>query len=386
MKTAYFDCYCGISGDMVLGALADAGLDFKAWLAEIDKLGLSGYDISKKKVKRTGLAGTKVTIKVTEPQPARHLAEIERLIGRSKISSTAKEKSLRVFRRLADSEARAHGVAVEKVHFHEVGAVDSIIDIVGSTIALEMMGIDNILSSPLNLGSGTVKFSHGTFPVPAPATAALIKGFPAYASEIKAELTTPTGAALITTLAEGAGPMPQMTMEKIGYGAGSRELPETPNMLRVFIGETAGAYEQDTVSIIEANIDDMDPRIYEYVMERLFKAGAVDVWLTPIVMKKSRPGVTLSVMADASKISSLVDIIMNETTTFGVRIYEAGRRKLAREFKDVGTKYGKVSVKVGLVGGKAVKAVPEYEDVKAAAMKSGRPLREILDTVSRKEV
>lgn len=386
MKIVYFDCFCGISGDMVLGALTDAGLDFKAWVAEVEKLGLTGYDISKKKVKRAGLSGTKVTIKVTEPQPARHLAEIERLIGRAKISPVAKEKSLRVFKRLAEAEARAHGVAIEKVHFHEVGAVDSIIDIVGSTIAIEMMGIENILSSPLNLGSGTVRFSHGTFPVPAPATAALVKGFPAYASEIKAELTTPTGAALMTSLAEGAGPMPHMTVEKIGYGAGGRELPEIPNMLRVFIGKIDVSYEQDTVSIIEANIDDMDPRIYEYVMERLFKAGAVDVWLTPIVMKKSRPGVTLSAMADASKTSSLVDIIMTETTTFGVRIYEAGRRKFAREFKEVSTKYGKVSVKVGLVGGKAVKAVPEYEDVKAAAIKSGRPLREILDTVSRKEV
>jgi len=381
LKTVYFDCFCGISGDMVLGALTDAGLDFKAWLAEVEKLGLNGTAISKKKVKRAGLAGTKVTVKVTQPQPARHLAEIEKLIGRAKISPYAKEKSIAVFRRLAEAEAKAHGVSVEKVHFHEVGAVDSIIDIVGSIIALEMLGIKSILSSPLNLGSGTVRFSHGTFPVPAPATAALIKGFPAYASEIKAELTTPTGAALITALAESAGPMPQMTSEKTGYGAGDRELPEMPNMLRVFIGETAGSYEQDTVSIIEANIDDMDPRIYEYVMERLLKAGAVDVWLTPIVMKKSRPGITLSAMADASKTSTLVDIIMAETTTFGVRIYEASRRKLARDFKEVSTKYGKVSVKVGLIGGKAVKAVPEYEDVKAAAMKAGRPFREILDTL-----
>ena len=385
MKTIYFDCFCGISGDMVLGALTDAGLDFKAWLAEVEKLGLSGYDISKKKVKRAGLAGTKVTIKVTQPQPARHLTDITRLIGKSKISPAAKERSLQVFKRLAEAEAKAHGVDVDKVHFHEVGAVDSIIDIVGSTIALEMMGIDNILSSPLNLGSGTVRFSHGTFPVPAPATAALVKGFPAYASEIKAELTTPTGAALMTTLAEGAGPMPSMATEKVGYGAGDRELPEMPNMLRVFIGDTAGSYEQDTVNIIEANIDDMDPRIYEYVMERLFKAGAVDVWLTSIVMKKSRPGVTLSTMADAPKTSALVDIIMAETTTFGVRIYEANRRKLARKFKEVNTKYGKVSVKAGLIGGKAVKAVPEYEDVKTAAMKSGRSFRDILDSITRKE-
>ncbi len=369
----------------MLGALADAGLDFKAWLGEVEKLGLSGYDISKKKVKRAGLAGTKVTIKVTQPQPVRHLAEIERLIGKSKISTAAKEKSLRVFKRLGEAESKAHGVAVEKVHFHEVGAVDSIIDIVGSTIALEMMGIEDVMSSPLNLGSGTVKFSHGTFPVPAPATAALIKGFPAYASEIKAELTTPTGAALMTTLAKGSGPMPNIATEKIGYGAGDRELHEIPNMLRVFIGKSAGSYELDTVNIIETNIDDMDPRIYGYVMERLFAAGAVDVWLTPIVMKKSRPGVTLSAIADSSKTSSLVDIIMMETTTFGVRIYEASRRKLAREFKEVSSKYGKVSVKAGVIGGKTVKAVPEYEDVKAAAMKSGRPFRDILDSMTRKE-
>jgi len=383
VKTLYLDCFSGISGDMVLGALIDAGLDYKAWVGELGKLGLGGYSVGRKKVQRGGISGTKLTVKVSAGQPHRNLSNIEKLVRKSGISKAAKKTTIEIFTRLAGAEALAHGVTVDKVHFHEVGAVDSIVDIAGASIALDMMGIERVLSSPLNLGSGMVKFSHGTFPVPAPATAQLVKGLPAYMSDIKAELTTPTGAAIAATISGGFGPMPQMDVSAVGYGAGDREFPGTPNVLRVFIGDTHGEYEEDTASLIETNIDDMDPRIYEYVMERLLSAGALDVWMTPIIMKKSRPAATLSVLAVPGDVPAMTDIIMKETTTFGVRITDARRRKLTREFIEVKTRGGVVRVKVGKSGGKVLKAVPEYEDVKAAARKSGRPLREIIADVEK---
>jgi uncharacterized protein (TIGR00299 family) protein len=383
LKTAYLDCFSGISGDMFLGALADAGLDFPAWHSEIGKLKLSGFSVSKRKVKRAGIAGTKLTVKVTAPQPHRNLPAIERLIRKSGISPWAKETALKIFIRLAEAEAAAHGASVDEVHFHEVGAVDSVVDIAGSAIALEMMGIEKIFSSPLNLGSGVVKFSHGTFPVPAPATAELIKGIPAYSSGTMAELTTPTGAAIATTLAEGFGPMPVMTAAMTGYGAGGRDIPDTPNMLRVFIGDSGGGYGSDTVDVIETNIDDMDPRICGHVMERLLEAGALDVWLTPIIMKKSRPAYTLSVIADAPKTHALTGIIMSETTTFGIRVMRADRQILSRKFLEVKTRSGTVRVKLGLCGGKVLKAVPEYEDARALAIKTGRPLGDILKEIEK---
>ena len=380
MKLAYFDCFNGISGDMVLGALADAGLDFSVWKAEVEKLGLEGYSVSKKKVRRAGFPGTKVTVKVTGPQPERKYSDIKRLIEKSGISPASKKAGLDVFRTIAEAEARAHGVGPEDVHFHEVGAVDSIIDIVGSAIAIDLMGVERIVSSPLNLGSGMVRFSHGTFPVPAPATAEVIKSraVPVFSSDIKAELTTPTGAAIITTLADGFGPMPQMNVQSTGWGAGDREFEGTPNMLRVFTGESADAFEEDEVIITEANIDDMDPRIYEYVMERLFEEGALDVWLTPIIMKKSRPAVTLSAMAAPDRTDRVAETILFETTTFGIRSYRAGRKKLEREFMEAGAGRGTARVKIGRSGKRVIKAMPEYEDIKMIAKKTRKPLREVL--------
>ena len=380
MKLAYFDCFNGISGDMVLGALADAGLDFYAWKAEVEKLGLEGYSVSKKKVRRAGFPGTKVAVKVTAPQPMRRYSDIKGLIEKSGISPASKKAALGIFKTIAEAEARAHGVGPEDVHFHEVGAVDSIIDIVGSAIAVAIMGIERIVSSPLNLGSGMVRFSHGTFPVPAPATAEVIKSrtVPVFSSDIKAELTTPTGAAIITTLAGSFGQMPQMQVESTGWGAGDREIEGTPNMLRVFIGEMGEAYEEDEVVITEANIDDMDPRIYEYVMERLFEEGALDVWLTPIIMKKSRPAVTLSAMAAPDRADGMAEIILFETTTFGVRRYRAGRKKLEREFIEADAGRGSARVKIGRSGKRVIKSMPEYEDIKAIAKKTKKPLREVL--------
>ena len=285
-----------------------------------------------------------------------------------------------MFGKLAEAEAKAHGVGMEEVHFHEVGAVDSIIDIAGTCLAVEMLKPDKIFFSALNLGSGTVKTAHGVLPVPAPATAELIKGIPAYQSAFPAELTTPTGAALAATLADGFGPMPLMEVKAAGSGAGDIELSGMPNLLRVFMGEQdgGGGYEEDTVVLVETNIDDMDPRVYEYVIERLFEAGALDAWLTPVIMKKSRPAVTLSALSEPGKKSAIIDIIMEETTTFGVRISEYSRRKLARGFKETATPGGSVRVKVGQKNGKILKAVPEYEDAKAAAKRSSIPLKDLL--------
>jgi len=373
LKVLHFDCFSGISGDMALGALVDAGLDYRAWTAELEKLGLPGYTVSRKRVSRCGISGTKLSVKAAHGQPFRNLADIEKLINRSKITKAAKLNSLKIFRRLGEAEARVHGVPIEKVHFHEVGAVDSIVDIAGTAIALDMMGIGRVTASALNLGSGQVKFSHGTFPVPAPATAELVKGFPAYMSETKAELTTPTGAAIVTAIASDFGPMPAMTVSKTGCGAGGKDFPETPNLLRVFIGEDGeGGYVRDTVNLIETNIDDMDPRVYGHVMDMLFEAGAKDVWITPILMKKSRPAVTLSVLSGYGTTPAMVDIIMAETTTFGVRVSSVSRHMLERAFEEVETRHGKVRVKVGSAGGRVLKAVPEYEDVKALAEKSGK--------------
>jgi len=383
LNTIYFDCFSGVSGDMTLGALIDAGLDFKTWRAELDKLGVEGVTVTKKKVTRAGLSGTKLTVKAAGHQPHRNFRDITSLINKSKIPKPAKVTSIKIFGRLAEAEAEAHGVGVDKVHFHEVGAVDSIVDIVGTATALDMLGIERVICSPLNLGSGMVRCAHGTFPVPAPATANLVKGFPAYTSDVRHELTTPTGAAILTTLAESSGPMPVMSVSKIGYGAGDRDVPDMPNLLRVFIGETEGVYGSDTVELVETNIDDMDPRIYEHVMERLLDAGALDVWLTPIIMKKSRPAVTLSVLSEPASTGKLVDIVLAETTTFGVRVSTAHRRILSREFREVKTRNGVVRVKLGMAGGKVIKAMPEYEDVKAVARKSGRPIQSILSEINK---
>ena len=387
MKTLYLDCSNGISGDMTLAALLHAGADFDSFRAELGKLGLSGFAVMSKQVSRAGITGLKVDVVVGPDQPERNYNDIIDIISVSGISDRAKSVSLKVFGRLAEAEAEAHGVPVSDVHFHEVGAVDSIVDIVGAAVLLDMLGVGRIVSSTLNLGSGTVTFSHGTFPVPAPATAALVKGLPARGSDIPFEMTTPTGAAIVSALADGFGPMPEMVVRAVGYGAGGRDISGIPNMLRAVIGDAANTvddpYETDCVTVVETNIDDMDPRVFEHVMARLLKAGALDVWLTSITMKKSRPGTTLSVICNEADLKSVVDIIMEETTTFGVRIREERRLKLVREISTVDTQGGPMRLKAGIRGGKILKAVPEYEDAKDIATRTGIPLREVLGGTSR---
>jgi uncharacterized protein (TIGR00299 family) protein len=380
MTLTYFDCFSGISGDMTLGALVDAGLPIEVLRSELAKLKLPGYEITSEKVKRSGLAATKVHVVLDEKeQPARHLSDIEKIINDSSLAPAVKQKSLSIFQRLAEVEAKVHGTTPDKVHFHEVGAVDAIVDIVGSVIGLEHLGITEIIGSPVNVGSGTVHTQHGKLPVPAPATAELLRNIPLYSSSITFELTTPTGAAIISTLAGSFGPLPQMTISRIAYGAGGKDIPSQPNVLRIMIGEPVSAYEEDTSIIIESNIDDMNPQIYGHLIDTLMSKGAHDVYLTPIIMKKGRPAILLSVLTDKSMSAVILDTIFRETTSIGVRIHEVGRMKLSREVRTVETPYGKIRVKISKRGDEIMTMTPEYEDCRKLAEEKQVPLKTVMD-------
>jgi len=391
MTTAYFDCFSGISGDMTLGALVDAGASIVALRAELSKLNLSGYEITAEKVHRSGLSATKVHVKLDDkPQPARHLSDIRSIIETSNLSASVKQKSIRIFERLAAVESKVHGTTPDKVHFHEVGAVDAIVDIVGSVIGLDMLGITTIAGSAVNLGSGSIKTAHGILPVPAPATAELLKGIPSYGSSVPFELTTPTGAVILSTLCSSFGPMQQMRVSQTAYGAGGRDIPGQPNVLRLMIGEPSSSYDEDTSIVIETNIDDMNPQLYEHVIDKLMQQGAHDVYLTPIIMKKGRPAILLSVLTHGAKESAVLDTIFRETTSIGVRIREVGRKKLTREIQIVGTVYGKIRVKVSKRGEEILTVTPEYEDCRKIAEDKQVPLKQVMEEArtafSRREV
>ncbi len=378
MKIAYFDCFAGISGDMVLGALVDAGLGLDSLQEELRTLQLKGFHLEAKKVQKSSITGTKVEVIIDQPQHVhRHLAHIMEIIKGSGLSAKAQKDCEAIFTRLAEAEAKVHGTSVEHVHFHEVGALDSIVDIVGSVIGLHQLEVGKIFSSPLHLGSGFVMAEHGKLPVPAPGTAELIKEVPTYSTEVQGELTTPTGAAIITTLAGQFGVMPLMRIQKIGYGAGTKEFPSLPNLLRLMIGEADESLEEDTISILESNIDDMNPQFFEWLWEKLFAAGALDVYLTPIFMKKSRPATKLTVLCPPEKVNACNRIIFEETTTFGVRILQSMRKKLMREIKEIETRYGRVRIKVGKMGDQTTDLCPEYEDCKALARSLNLSLKEI---------
>jgi uncharacterized protein (TIGR00299 family) protein len=385
MTIAYFDCFSGISGDMTLGALVDAGVPFEVLRAELAKLDVRGYTLEQKPVKRSGLGATKVDVVLDgREQPARHLSAIREIIRASGLKESVKQKALNIFQRLAEVEAKVHGTTTDKVHFHEVGAVDAMVDIVGSVIGLELLGITEIIASPVNVGSGTVHTAHGRLPVPAPATVELLRGVPLYSSSITFELTTPTGAAIITTLASFFGPLPQMRIDRVAHGAGSKELPGQPNVLRLFLGEYALTPDAETSVLIETNIDDMNPQVYEHLIDRLMQAGAHDAFLTPIIMKKGRPGILLSVLTDPAKSDVVLDIVFRETTSIGVRIQQVGRRKLAREIREVETSYGRVRVKVSKRGDEVLTATPEYEDCRRLAEEKQVPLKHVMDEVKKR--
>ncbi|MCJ7813676.1 nickel pincer cofactor biosynthesis protein LarC, partial [bacterium] len=346
MKIAFFDCFSGASGDMILGSLIDAGLSMMDLEEELSKLGLSGYTIRADKKEKKGIWGTQFQDDVSDNHHHRSLKDIFKIIDQCSLSDVIKNKSKMIFDNLAKAESKIHNQTVDKIHFHEVGAVDSIIDIVGAVIGLEFMNIQLIMTSKIHVGTGFLNCAHGTLPVPPPAALELLKGIPIYSTEIEGELVTPTGAAILSTLSKEFGNLPLMQIEQIGYGLGQKEL-SIPNVLRVCIGNTHQRYDEDTVQLIETNIDDMNPQFYEYIMESLFTKGAKDVFLNPIIMKKNRPGVVLSLIANPAQVQSLVDVLFRETTTLGVRISEIKKRLiLKREICAVSTRWGEVNVKV----------------------------------------
>ena len=384
MTLAYFDCFSGISGDMTLGALVDAGLPLEVLRAELAKLSLSGYTLSSEKVRRSGLSATKVHVVLDDKkQPARHLSDIQKIINGSSLSPVIQQKSLAIFHRLAEVEAKVHGTTPDRVHFHEVGAVDALVDIVGTVIGLERLGITEIIGSPVNVGSGTVHTAHGKLPVPAPATVELLRNIPLYSSAITFELTTPTGAALISTLASSFGPLPQMKVRSIAYGAGNKDLPGQPNVLRLMIGELLPMYDEDTSTLIETNIDDMNPQLYDHLIEKLLAQGAQDVYLTPIIMKKGRPGILLSILTNRLQSDAMLDILFRETTSIGVRIGETGRKKLQREVRQVETAYGTVRVKVSRRCDEIMTVTPEYDDCRRIADVKKVSVKEVMESAKR---
>jgi len=383
----YFDCFSGISGDMILGALVDAGVPLQKLEKELSRLPLKGYRLEARKVKRSGFSATKVDVIIknieqrSQNTDARQWEDIEKIIKTSTFSVNIKKEGLSIFKRLFQAEAKVHGGSFQKVHLHEVGAVDCIIDIFGALVGLDILGIKEVYSSPLNVGSGSVKTAHGLLPVPAPATVELLRGTPLYSSGIQHELTTPTGAVIVSTLARGFTPFPDMEVAAIGIGAGGKNFRTQPNVLRLFVGtgiRDAALKSEEGVTVIETNIDDMNPQVYEYVMERLFKSGALDVFLTNIIMKKGRPGVKLTVLSNEDDKDKLAKIILTETTSIGVRFHIAGRQVLEREIKTVKTRFGDIDLKLSSLEGKVLKAIPEYEDCKKIARKYNIPLLDVI--------
>lgn len=373
MKICYFDAFSGISGDMSVGALLDAGADWIALESALRSLNL-GASFRVERTKRKGIAASKFTVESAEQAKHRHLPHIEKIILAGDLSATARSNAIAVFRQLGEAEAKSHDVPIEKVHFHEVGAVDSICDITGACVALDLLDVKEVYSSRVNVGSGTVMTEHGVLPVPTPATAELLKQKPVYAAGPETELTTPTGAALLATLASDFGPLPPLRVISQGFGAGDKDFPMQANVLRVLIGERIKASESTAVAVIEANIDDSTPQVLGYAMERLFAAGALDVSLTPILMKKNRPGTLMQVITGPEMTEHLADLVFAETTTLGLRIYQAERRVLARDIAEVATSFGPVRIKYSSHGSFA----PEYEDCRKLATQHGVPLRTVI--------
>ena len=374
--TCYLDAFSGISGDMLVGALADAGADRKTMIDAIASLE-TGAAVSFTQVKRCGIGATKFHVDVRETQAHRHLSHIVNMIEKAGLSARAKRDAVAIFRNLGEAEAQVHQVPIEKVHFHEVGAADSIADIVGAAVALDLLDVSTVVCSPLNVGSGTVKTEHGILPVPAPATALLLVNAPVYSRGPAVELTTPTGAAVAATLAQSFGVLPPMKLTRTGYGAGGHDFAEHANVLRVLLGETTAvesAGEALTVAVVEANIDDLNPQVLAYAAGRLLELGALDVTLQPILMKKGRPGHLLRVISRPEQREAIAQLVFAETSTLGLRIYSAERRVQTRSFTEVTTPYGNVRIKVSGEGGYA----PEYEDCRKLAEASGVALKHII--------
>jgi pyridinium-3,5-bisthiocarboxylic acid mononucleotide nickel chelatase len=384
MKVAYFDCHSGISGDMILGALIDAGVKLQAIRKGLAFLEIKGYELKSRRVKRGLFGGTKVDVVLSSKAHthSRTFTDIEKLLKRSKLPKSVIEDSIEIFLGLGKAEAKVHRTKIDKVHFHEVGAIDSIVDIVGGVIGMHELDVDQVLASPLNTGEGTVECEHGVLPVPAPATLELLKGIPCYSSGIPYELTTPTGAAMIGFWAEAFQSLPLMKIQKSGYGAGSHVIQSHANLLRIIVGEAEGK-GSDKVILVETNIDDMNPEFYDHIMEQLFSAGALDVFYTSVMMKKNRPAVKISVLVSPIKREAVSRILLTETSTFGIRFSEVDRIVLDRQSIEVQTPYGKVAVKVGSMAGQMMHFSPEYENCKQIACKKKIPVKTVYDTALR---
>jgi pyridinium-3,5-bisthiocarboxylic acid mononucleotide nickel chelatase len=379
MKTLYFDCFAGASGDMILGALVDAGVNPRSLSEQLKLLGLEGWQIDFERVDRSGISATHARVETPHEHAHRKLSDILKIINASQLSDAVKDRAGRIFSRLADAESRVHNVPVEEIHFHEVGALDAIIDVVGASICFEQLAIDRFRSSPLRVGTGMVRMAHGDFPIPPPAVAELLKEKPIYGGDLEGEFVTPTGAAIITTVSEYFGSLTPMKVDQCGYGAGTRNPKGFPNCLRVLIGETedAQATTDEQLLMIETNIDDMSPQLFGYVMDRAFELGALDCYLTQTQMKKNRPGTLLSILCRPDDREKFLQLLFSETTTIGVRSYEVLRRALARETRRVSTQFGPIDVKVAFASNGLVNAMPEFEQCRAAAQKAGVPLRDV---------
>jgi len=379
MKIAYFDCFSGASGDMILGALVDAGLPIDTLRRELEKLPLSGFSIRSDKVSKKGISGTRVIVEAEDSSTHRHLPKIIEIINSSSLADTIKRTAIDVFENLARAEAKIHNTTVEKIHFHEVGAIDAIVDIVGAAIGLHALGIEKVETSRIHVGSGFVECQHGRMPLPAPATLELLQGVPIFCEGIEAELITPTGAAILKTVSSRFGPAPDMTLEAIGFGAGKRDLP-IPNLLRLWIGQSAELpADKDEIVLIETNVDNMNPELLAHAAESLWGEGVLDIYFTPIIMKKNRPATKLSLLVTPQSLDSVTARIFTEVSTLGIRYQRMSRTVLAREVISVETEYGKVEVKIGRYSGEVCTVNPEYESCNRIARQSGLPVRDVFD-------
>ena len=383
MRTAYFDCFSGASGDMILGALIDAGLSPQRLREELKRLRIPTVRLKVRKVLKQGISGTQVIVEGrNEKRSHRNLKEVLRIIKRSRVETEVKEKSEEIFKRIASVEAKIHQIPMEEVHFHELGGLDSIVDIVGSVWGIRELGIEKIHVSKVNVGAGFVKCEHGILPVPAPATLSLMEGKPIYSSGVERELLTPTGAALLATLGSEFGSMPRINVERIGYGAGRDDLPH-PNLLRLVVGTSESTSGKETVAVIETNIDDMNPQFYDYVMEKLLAMDVLEVFITPVLMKKNRPGHLLTVICSSEKLPSVAKFLFKETTTLGLRWHEEEREKTDREILPLRTKYGRIRFKWARWEGRIVNLSPEYDDCKRLALERGVPLKDVFEEAKR---
>ena len=381
---AYFDCFSGISGDMTLGALIDLGISLDWLQDQLRRIPLTDFTISARPVQRHGIHATSVQVDTLDSKTSRNYADIRSLIENSSLADTVKATSLSIFKRLAEAEAGIHHCSVDQVHFHEVGGVDAMVDIIGAVLGLDYLGINEIVASPIPLGKGIVACSHGRLPVPAPATLGILAGAPVYGADIPHELVTPTGAAIIRSLAQRFEPMPEMVIDRIGYGAGQRDFEDRPNLLRIILAaEVETNVNEDQITIIETCIDDMNPEFFGYVMERLFEDGALDVYWIPVYMKKNRPGTMLQVLCKDDSRDRLIDRVLTETTTTGVRHYQTRRRLLQREQLEVQTSFGIIPIKRIQDHGGDHRLVPEYEVCRRIALEQNIPLRLVYDTIIR---